>query len=159
MNKIILNATQIFKHFGEGLERVNVLNGLTLEIREGESLAIVGSSGSGKSTLLHLLGGLDTPSSGEVTMLGRNWMKMNDAERSTTRNTHLGFVYQMNHLLSDFTALENVAMPLRIRGDEKSEALNKAKTELESVGLGHRLTSHRPCLGANVSVWPSLGPW
>jgi len=122
---------------------VAVLNGINLEIGKGEQVAIVGASGSGKSTLLHLLGGLDSPTSGEVRILDHDMAALNEAERSALRNEALGFVYQFHHLLPEFTAMENVAMPLIIRRMKHAQALEIAATMLQKVGLGHRL-EHMP---------------
>ena len=125
-----------------GLE-VSVLNGINLDICKGEQVAIVGASGSGKSTLLHLLGGLDSPSAGEVDILGHHMASLGEAERGEMRNQFLGFVYQFHHLLPEFTAVENVAMPLIIRRMAHAEALEVAASMLNKVGLGHRL-EHMP---------------
>lgn len=143
MSEPILKACGLGKVFRGVGQDVNVLSGINLMIQPGETIAVVGASGSGKSTLLHLLGGLDTPSSGSVELMGRDFSVLGEAARGDWRNLHLGFVYQFHHLLAEFTALENVAMPLLIRRTERSLALNEAKAMLEAVGLGHRL-EHRP---------------
>jgi len=122
---------------------VSVLENIGFEVNVGERVAIVGASGSGKSTLLHLLGGLDKPSAGEVIINGQNISKLNEAKKSKFRNANLGFVYQFHHLLPEFTALENVAMPLLIRGMEVSEARNQATSILADVGLKDRIR-HKP---------------
>lgn len=143
MSEPILIARDLGKVFrGGGLE-VPVLSGVSLEIQPGETLAIVGASGSGKSTLLHLLGGLDSPSTGTVTLMGRDFSSLGEVDRGDWRNRHLGFVYQFHHLLAEFSAVENVAMPLLIRRVERALALEKAAEMLAAVGLGHRL-EHRP---------------
>jgi lipoprotein-releasing system ATP-binding protein len=127
----------------QGPQPVPVLDGVDLDVRPGERIAIMGRSGSGKSTLLHLLGGLDAPSTGSVQVRGRPMAELRDAERGRLRNETLGFVYQFHHLLAEFTAVENVAMPLLIRRTHRTEALEKAKAVLTEVGLGHRL-EHQP---------------
>jgi lipoprotein-releasing system ATP-binding protein len=143
MSEPILIARGLSKVFrGGGLE-VPVLSGIDLLVNPGETVAIVGASGSGKSTLLHLLGGLDTPSIGDVTLMGRDFSSLGEVARGDWRNQHLGFVYQFHHLLAEFSALENVAMPLLIRRMDRSAALAKAGEILTAVGLGHRL-EHRP---------------
>ena len=139
----VLECRQLAKTFRQGDERLEVLRAIDFQIQRGERLAVVGSSGSGKSTLLHLLGGLDTPSAGSVWVAGRELSRMGDAERGRMRNRWLGFIYQFHHLLPEFTALENVAMPLLIRGETSAHAVERAKVLLERVGLGQRLT-HKP---------------
>jgi lipoprotein-releasing system ATP-binding protein len=127
----------------QGPQPVPVLNGVDLEIRPGERVAIMGRSGSGKSTLLHLLGGLDAPTSGQTFVKGRAFSEMSETERSKTRNATLGFVYQFHHLLPEFTALENVAMPLLIRREAPSVAYERSRKMLTELGLGARV-EHQP---------------
>jgi lipoprotein-releasing system ATP-binding protein len=144
---LVINAQGITKRFHEGPLDVTVLQGVDLQVKKGQTLAIVGASGSGKSTLLHLLGGLDAPSAGSVQLMGRDFAKMNATEQGAWRNQHLGFVYQFHHLLPEFSALDNVAMPMRISKRNRPLAhieIARAATEmLASVGLAHRL-HHRP---------------
>ena len=139
----ILRAQSLQRRFAEGGLDVTVLQGIDLDVRPGETLAIVGASGSGKSTLLHLLGGLDEPSQGHVFLAGRNFASMDATAQGQWRNRHLGFVYQFHHLLPEFTALDNVAMPLRVRRVELAAAREQAALVLGLVGLGERL-QHRP---------------
>ena len=143
MSEAILVAEGVSKVFrGGGLE-VPVLSGINLTVNPGETVAIIGASGSGKSTLLHLLGGLDTPSAGNIKLMGRDFSSLGEVGRGDWRNRHLGFVYQFHHLLAEFSALENVAMPLLIRRVARQRALEQAAEVLTAVGLGHRL-EHRP---------------
>lgn len=139
----ILQAQGVSKTYAEGKLRTEVLRDIDLTVHAGEALAIVGVSGSGKSTLLHLLGGLDLASSGSVQLMGKDWARMNAREQGQWRNQHLGFVYQFHHLLPEFSAVENVAMPLLIRRQARDVALAEAQAVLEQVGLGQRL-EHRP---------------
>lgn len=139
----LLQARGLRKVYGDGQGEVIALHNVSLFLDAGKTLAVVGASGAGKSTLLHLLGGLDHPTSGEVLLEGRSLYSLDDRERTELRNRSLGFVYQFHHLLREFTAQENVAMPLLIRRVAKPEALEKASRVLEQVGLGHRLR-HTP---------------
>jgi lipoprotein-releasing system ATP-binding protein len=143
MSNVLLETKNLNKHFSEGELRVDVLKGVDFTVKKNESVAIIGASGSGKSTLLHLLGGLDIPDQGEILILGKNIAALNDEQRGEMRNKHLGFIYQFHHLLPEFSALENVAMPLLIRRSNEKEALEKANELLEKVGLGKR-AQHRP---------------
>ena len=139
----VLEAENLSKRFHEGPLDVTVLQGVDLRVGAGETLAIVGQSGSGKSTLLHLLGGLDAPTTGSVRLMGQDFSGLSPAAQGTLRNTHLGFVYQFHHLLPEFSALENVAMPLWIRRQSREEAARVAERMLGQVGLASRV-HHRP---------------
>jgi lipoprotein-releasing system ATP-binding protein len=143
MSDAVLACRGLQKTFAQGTLNVPVLLGVDLEIQRGERVAIVGASGSGKSTLLHLLGGLDEASGGEIFIMGKNIREQDEAERGVTRNRSLGFVYQFHHLLPEFTAVENVAMPLLIRRLPKEEAYAAARGLLKDVGLAHRY-EHTP---------------
>jgi lipoprotein-releasing system ATP-binding protein len=141
--EIVLEARGVRKSFYQGPKEVRVLKDINMSLAAGESLAIVGASGTGKSTLLHILGGLDQPDAGEVLIEGASMWDLKSAERSKIRNHALGFVYQFHHLLPEFTAVENVAMPLLIRGESTQSARDKAIDLLNRVGLSERLT-HKP---------------
>lgn len=147
MNNLVqhaaLQAMGVVKTYGEKSDRLSVLRGINLEVQAGEKIAIVGASGSGKSTLLHLLGGLDEPDAGEIRLGGESYSTLTESSRNELRNRHLGFVYQFHHLLPEFTALENVAMPLRIRGMDKLAAQDKARKMLARLGLAQR-ENHSP---------------
>src|SRR3546814_444532 len=139
----VIRAEGLAKTYAEGSLRTPVFDGLDLAVQAGETVAIVGASGAGKSTLLHLLGGLDTPTAGEVFVAGQQMSGLSDAERGRLRNRALGFVYQFHHLLPEFTALENVMLPVMLGGASVNDAGKTARELLESVGLGHRL-EHKP---------------
>lgn len=140
---IVIQARGISRGFRQGPKRVQVLSAVDLQVPAGTSMAIVGASGAGKSTLLHILGGLDKPEEGEVLVDGQSLWQKSDSERSDIRNSRMGFIYQFHHLLPEFTALENVAMPLLIRGETPQVATKRATDLLEKVGLGQRL-DHKP---------------
>ena len=142
-SRVVLEATHIGRTFTQGELSVKVLNDVSLSVERGERIAIVGSSGSGKSTLLHCLGGLDKPTTGQVCMMGRDLFSLNEKERGLLRNQALGFVYQFHHLLPEFSALENVAMPLLVAGISVNSASERAAEMLDRVGLAHRI-SHKP---------------
>lgn len=143
MSNWVIDCQKVCKTYQDGGLNVDVLHDLTLQIQAGESVGIIGSSGSGKSTLLHLLGGLDEPSSGSITLMGQEIAKLSQAKLGQLRNQYLGFVYQFHHLLAEFTALENVMMPLLIGRMSAKDAKVQAALMLEKVGLGQRMM-HRP---------------
>jgi lipoprotein-releasing system ATP-binding protein len=143
MSEVVLQGEALCKRYHDGEIDVDVLRGVSLQVRAGETLAIVGASGSGKSTLLHLLGALDAPTSGRVVLQGRDLSTLDAAAQGRWRNAHLGFVYQFHHLLPEFSAEDNVAMPLIIRRDPPATARERARELLAQIGLGAR-TAHRP---------------
>ena len=143
MNDDVIRAEGLGKTYAEGSLHTQVFDGLDIAVAKGETVAILGASGAGKSTLLHLLGGLDVPSAGEVFVAGQKISALSDAARGRLRNKSLGFVYQFHPLLPEFTALENVMMPVLLAGRPTAEAMQRSQTLLESVGLGHRL-QHKP---------------
>ncbi|KTD57217.1 lipoprotein-releasing ABC transporter ATP-binding protein LolD [Legionella shakespearei] len=143
MSNVILNSQKLCKSYNDGSANVEVLKGIDLTIAKGDRIAIIGPSGSGKSTLLHLMGGLDKPTSGEVTISDVDWQKISEKQRCQLRNQRLGFVYQFHHLLPEFTAVENVAMPLLLSGMAVKNAEQQASDMLEHVGLQHR-KEHKP---------------
>ncbi len=146
MSEVVLACEGLHKRFVEGRGAdaldVHVLRGVNLQVHAGETLAVTGASGSGKSTLLHLLGGLESPTSGRVQLMGRDFSQMDAAEQGAWRNRHLGFVYQFHHLLPEFSALDNVAMPLRVRRESVAAARAAAREMLTAVGLAQRLAHH-----------------
>ena len=139
----VVTCEQLEKTYSQGPQLVHVLKGVNLQVRRGERIAIVGSSGSGKTTLLNLLGGLDLPTAGKVSIAGKDLAKVDETERGLLRNKHLGFVYQFHHLLGEFTALENVCMPLLIAGMSMVDAAERARSMLGRVGLATRV-AHKP---------------
>jgi lipoprotein-releasing system ATP-binding protein len=143
MSEPVLEASGLFKSFAQGPDRVDVLQGVDLSVAPGERVAVIGRSGSGKSTLLHLLAGLDDPDAGRVRVGGDDMTGASPARRASLRNRYMGFVYQLHHLLPEFSAVENVAMPLRLGGAKAAVANRQAGEMLEAVGLGHRFR-HRP---------------
>lgn len=143
MSTVVLAADGLCKHFLEGETRLDILKGVSLDVAAGESVAIIGASGAGKTTLLNLLGGLDAPSAGHVLLCGDDFGSLPEQQRDSLRNRHLGFVYQLHHLLAEFSAIENVAMPLLIRGEKRQVALAAASAMLARVNLAHR-ESHKP---------------
>lgn len=143
MNKVVLKCDNVSKSYKDGQLNVNVLNQLRLEVLEGQSVSIIGSSGSGKSTLMHILGGLDKPTSGSVVLMGQDLNQLGQKQLGLLRNQYLGFVYQFHHLLPEFSALENVMMPLLIGKMKKAEAEQRAVEMLEKAGLKKRI-QHRP---------------
>lgn len=143
MSELVLEARALVKRFEEGPQVLEILHGVDMQVHRGEFVAIVGSSGSGKTTLLHLLGGLDTPTSGEVSISGEDFSRCDEVRRGWLRNRHIGFVYQFHHLLPEFTALENVCMPLLLRDGSIPDAEKAATELLTRVGLGERL-HHKP---------------
>ena len=142
-NGLVVQAEKLGKTYAEGKLRTPVFDGLDLKVEAGETVAIVGASGAGKSTLLHLLGGLDTPTAGEVYVAGQKMSTLSDSARGSLRNRALGFVYQFHHLLPEFTALENVMMPVMLGGADAATAAKRARELLEQVGLSHRI-EHKP---------------
>ncbi len=143
VKQLVLSCVGISKSYRQGSEKLTVLDGVDLEISAAENIAILGASGTGKSTLLHILGGLDEPNAGEVIIAGKSLWQQSATKREKLRNQQLGFIYQFHHLLPEFTALENVAMPLLIRGEKADQAASIAASQLEAVGLGQRL-NHKP---------------
>ncbi|WP_372999867.1 lipoprotein-releasing ABC transporter ATP-binding protein LolD [Marinobacter sp.] len=142
-SSLVIDCRQVTRTYNEGPGKLTIFSDISLEVSQGETVAIVGSSGAGKTTLLNLLGGLDKPSSGQISICGEDIHRLSEARRARFRNAHLGFVYQFHHLLPEFTALENVMMPCALGGMSVSSSRDKAKSLLERVGLGERLV-HKP---------------
>jgi len=140
---VILQALGLNRTYQQGNTSINVLSDINLTLKEGEQMAVIGASGSGKSTLLHILAGLDTPDDGSVQLLGHDIHSMNERAKARLRNRYMGFIYQFHHLLADFSAVENVAMPLWIQGCPRKDSIKRAQVMLDEVGLGKRL-NHRP---------------
>ena len=143
MSDVVLHCDSLCKFFDEGPNKVEVLKSIDFSLHRGEFVSVVGNSGSGKTTLLHLLSGLDSPSSGSVTIMGNDFSSLSDKARGNMRNQHIGFVYQFHHLLPEFSALENVTMPLMLRKGSLREYKSRASEMLERVGLSHRM-NHKP---------------
>ena len=143
MSDVVLHCDSLSKLFDEGPNKVEVLKSIDFSLHRGEFVSVVGNSGSGKTTLLHLLSGLDSPSSGSVTIMGNDFSSLSDKARGNMRNQHIGFVYQFHHLLPEFSALENVTMPLMLRKGSLREYKSRASEMLERVGLSHRM-NHKP---------------
>lgn len=142
----LLSAVGLYKSYREGEKETNILQDVSFSMHANELVAIVGSSGSGKSTLLHLLGGLDKPNAGEVSIVGKKLSSLSDTQLAALRNQHLGFVYQFHHLMADFSALENVMMPMLIGGTQREQAAERAEMMLKAVGLAHRISHHPSAL-------------
>lgn len=142
MNEVLISGKNIRKAYPQGSGQLEILKGVSIDIRKGEAICIVGASGAGKSTLLHILGTLDRPSDGELLFQGRSLLTMNDEELSQFRNKEMGFVFQFHHLLSEFTALENVMIPARVAGYDKSESLERAEKLLRQMDLTARMTHY-----------------
>jgi len=156
----VIRAEALAKTYAEGRMQTPVFNGLDLRVAAGETVAIIGASGAGKSTLLHLLGGLDTPTAGEVYVAGQRMSGLSDSQRGRLRNRALGFVYQFHHLLPEFTALENVMMPVLLGGEEVADARNRAQAFWNRSAWGTGWTTSRassPAVSASVPPWPA--PW